>query len=136
MNWQPPRTEAPLCLSGLRSKPSQRVGQSKLSVIRSQTDNHTTLSNETPAQPRSARQRHFVNGWQPAFEDCCNHQDDLKSHGNHSRNAFKRPFVDLAASVKPGSFLSFAALWSKVRSDPPLAYSSITPPRPSPSAPA
>ena len=44
--------------------------------------------------------------------------------------------VRAAASVTLGSFLLFAALWSKVRSDPPLAHSTITPSTPSPYAPA
>ncbi len=42
----------------------------------------------------------------------------------------------VAALVTLGSFLPLAVLWSKVRSDRPLAYSSITPPTPTPYAPA
>mgnify|MGYP006982801811 FL=1 len=44
--------------------------------------------------------------------------------------------VHYAALVISGSFLPFAALWLRVRSDASLAHSTITPATPSPYAPA
>ena len=48
----------------------------------------------------------------------------------------KWSFAHRAAFSKVGSFLPFAALWLRVRSDLPLVHFAITPPRLSPYAPA
>ena len=66
---------------------------------------------------------------------CCGCQKST-SQKNVTRHEILLDFAAVQYRAMWGSFLPFAALWSKVRSDAPLAHSTITPATPSPYAPA